>query len=83
VAAYKIAAVERRKARLPSNRQAGAFQGAQKMTLRRSGAPPPHGGNEDPGEKPGTRTGRADVRKARAARSRERAPFQPQRSKTL
>src|ERR1041385_957944 len=64
------------KARVPVTRHAGAFaRGAQKMTLRRSGAPPPHGGNEDPGEKPGTRTGRADVRKARAARSRERAPF--------
>ena len=38
----EIAAAERRKARLPVLRQAGAFKGAQRC-LRRSGAPPPSG----------------------------------------
>ena len=38
----KIAAVERRKARLPVTRQAGAFVRCQ-CDLRRSGAPPPSG----------------------------------------
>ena len=39
----KIAAVERRKARVPVTRHAGAFAKVPRCDLRRSGAPPPSG----------------------------------------
>ena len=39
----KIAAVERRKARVPVARHAGALAKVPSVNLRRSGAPPPSG----------------------------------------
>src|SRR5260221_12600785 len=73
----KIAAVERRKARLPVTRQAGAFVRGQ-CDLRRSGAPPPSGEANKTGRKPGNRTGRTESPQALAARSADEcALFKP------
>src|ERR1700754_4590183 len=85
VAVSKIAAVERRKARVPSQRRAGAFAKVPQLDLRRSGAPPPSGEATRPGPGPssegkglreaGTRWS-GDPREFVAWR-RERALYQP------
>src|SRR6266536_1245570 len=59
----KIAAVERRKARLPVTRQAGAFAKVPQFDLRHFGAPPPSGRQRRPGDSPEQRQGGLAIRR--------------------
>ena len=68
----KIAAVERRKARLPVTRQAGAFAKVPRLYLRRFGAPPPSGEAKKTGREPGGRD-KDDWRSAHALRGEDGA----------
>jgi hypothetical protein len=72
VTASKIAAVERRKARVPVTRHAGAFAKVPNVTKRRSGAPPPSGRQK--GETPSGRAGGRNKDFWRSARMRRAEP---------
>src|ERR1051326_4215472 len=63
------------KARLPSDRQAGAFaRGAQYKTCADPALRPPRGQQEKPGESPEPGQSGLTIRGQHAARSRTRAP---------